>query len=93
MGVFFCVQGSGYLTGPLTPLEVVAWVLWLASLAMEHRADLQKRAFIRQCARDKVKNAICEVGLWRYSRHPNYFFEWMVSGQCSGFVSQSVTVE
>lgn len=72
------LQGSGYLTGPLTPLEVVAWVLWLAALAMEHRADLQKKAFVRQCARDKVKNAICEVGLWRYSRHPNYFFEWMV---------------
>ena len=23
-------------------------------------------------------NGICEIGLWKWSRHPNYFFEWLV---------------
>src|SRR5208282_6572063 len=24
------------------------------------------------------RGALCQHGLWRYSRHPNYFFEWLV---------------
>ena len=26
---------------------------------------------------NKNKNAVCDIGFWRYSRHPNYFFEWL----------------
>ena len=24
------------------------------------------------------KGRVCEAGLWHYSRHPNYFFEWLI---------------
>ncbi len=27
--------------------------------------------------RNNDSSKVCDVGLWRYSRHPNYFFEWL----------------
>jgi len=55
------------------------WVLagvgiWLVSLAGESIADRQLARFRADPA---DRGAVCKVGLWRYSRHPNYFFEWL----------------
>ena len=72
------MQGFGYNQNPLNSLEIFGWVLWFLSFAFEHTADRQKKQFIKDCAAKKVKGAVCDVGLWRYSRHPNYFGEWMV---------------
>ena len=41
------LQSSGYLTGPLTPLETLSWGLWAISLGWEHLADSQKLNFAR----------------------------------------------
>jgi steroid 5-alpha reductase family enzyme len=46
----------------------------LAGLVGEAVADHQLRAFKSEPANRK---AVCDVGLWRSSRHPNYFFEWV----------------
>ncbi|MEN0061164.1 MAG: DUF1295 domain-containing protein [Myxococcota bacterium] len=62
----------------VSALEVVGLVLWAAAFAMESLADAQKAAFIRQAKQEGRRDAVCNVGLWRYSRHPNYFAEWMV---------------
>ena len=56
-------------------MEWAAAVLWLLALAGESLADRQLATFKRDPA--KV-GRVCDVGLWRYSRHPNYFFEWLV---------------
>jgi len=55
--------------------EVAGATLWLLALAGEALADAQLAAFKRDPAN---KGGVCAVGLWRYSRHPNYFFEWLV---------------
>jgi len=72
------IQGFGYNSGEISYLEIFGWVLWLCSFAFEHTADKQKKRFIADCAAKNIKGAVCDVGLWRYSRHPNYFGEWMV---------------
>lgn len=59
-------------------LEIMGLLLWLAAFAMESLADAQKNAFLREMKRQNLPRQVCNVGLWRYSRHPNYFAEWMV---------------
>ena len=66
------------LTGPLTALEVLAYALWLAAFVFEFVADAQKLRFGARMRREGRKREHCAEGLWRFSRHPNYFGEWMV---------------
>ena len=56
-------------------LEIVGVCLWLAALYGETVADAQLAAFKRIPTN---RGHVCDVGLWRYSRHPNYFFEWVI---------------
>lgn len=57
------------------PLELAGAALWLVALTGEGLADAQLAAFKRDPAN---RGRVCAAGLWRYSRHPNYFFEWLV---------------
>ncbi|MES3037303.1 MAG: DUF1295 domain-containing protein [Bdellovibrionota bacterium] len=56
----------------LHPLEIIGTIVWGLSLLGEAIADGQMSRF-KSKPENKGKN--CEVGLWKYSRHPNYFFE------------------
>ncbi len=62
----------------ISVFEVVGILIWLGSFALESIADMQKLAFLKAMKKAGKKNAVCNVGLWKYSRHPNYFAEWMV---------------
>lgn len=50
----------------------LAAALWLLAVLGEALADAQMEAFR---ANPLNKGRVCREGLWRYSRHPNYFFE------------------
>ncbi len=55
-------------------VELIGYALiWIGVLG-ETVADYQ----LKQYKKTAPKGGICKVGLWNYSRHPNYFFEWLV---------------
>jgi len=81
---FFQMQALAFAT----PILVVAWnpaplhpataapslTIWAFGLGGLWLADRQLKRF-----KSNPENAgrTCRNGLWRYSRHPNYFFEWV----------------
>jgi len=56
-------------------LEWAAVALWIVAMAGEVAADTQLSRFK---ADRSNKGRTCQAGLWAYSRHPNYFFEWLI---------------
>lgn len=56
-------------------LHGVGVVIWLVAWVGESLADHQLARFR---ARPESKGKTCRSGLWAWSRHPNYFFEWLV---------------
>ncbi|TAH36608.1 DUF1295 domain-containing protein [Candidatus Saccharibacteria bacterium] len=82
----FLLQGALLLTvsTPLVTIAVkagdslnvgmwIGWGIWLFGILFEATADYQLARFIKN--RPAGSHAIMNTGLWRYSRHPNYFGE------------------
>jgi steroid 5-alpha reductase family enzyme len=76
--------------GPGSWRMVAGFLVWLAGLVIESTADLQK---FREKSRPGGASRWVSRGLWRYSRHPNYFGELLcwwgvfvfVAGDLSGW--------
>lgn len=58
-----------------TAVELAGFALVVLAVAGEGLADRQLAAFKRDPAN---RGRVCDRGLWSWSRHPNYFFEWLV---------------
>jgi steroid 5-alpha reductase family enzyme len=58
--------------------DALATLIFLTAVIGETVADRQLAAFK---SNPDNKGKICDTGLWAWSRHPNYFFEWL--GWCA----------
>jgi len=61
-----------YAAGDLGILDVVGLMLWLLGFFFESLADWQLDRFLKDPGN---RGKVMDRGLWRYSRHPNYFGE------------------
>ena len=63
---------------PRSGISVLEWAgvaVWAVAIGGESLSDWQLKQFR---SHPENKGKICQAGLWNYSRHPNYFFEWLV---------------
>ncbi|MCA9305343.1 MAG: DUF1295 domain-containing protein [Phycisphaerales bacterium] len=60
---------------PLASPQYAGLGLFIFAKIGEWTADRQLKRFKR---RADATGRTCRIGLWRYSRHPNYFFEWLM---------------
>lgn len=89
--VFFALPAIAPSMNPTPALGAVEWWamgLWLVALAGETLADWQLVRFKADAAH---RGTTCRAGLWHYSRHPNYFFEWLIWVALALFASASPT--
>jgi steroid 5-alpha reductase family enzyme len=55
-------------------VDLLGVVIFVIAICGESIADHQLSVFRRNPA---FAGKVCRVGFWRYTRHPNYFFEWL----------------
>jgi steroid 5-alpha reductase family enzyme len=54
--------------------DMLGALVWVVAVTGEAIADRQLARFRSDPSN---RGQVCREGLWRYSRHPNYFFEWV----------------
>jgi steroid 5-alpha reductase family enzyme len=72
--VFSIFVAAHFPHAMLRPQDYLAALILLSGIAGEALADAQLKRFRQRPAN---QGRVCDVGLWRWSRHPNYFFEWL----------------
>jgi len=68
------LPGANHAQTSLSLFDLLALTTWLLSMGGEWLADFQLARFRNQPPNAKK---VCRDGLWNWSRHPNYFFEWV----------------
>jgi steroid 5-alpha reductase family enzyme len=71
--VFAIFVAAHVPAGGLRLADYLGALILAVGIAGEGLADAQLKAFRTNPAN---KGKVCDAGLWRWSRHPNYFFQW-----------------
>jgi steroid 5-alpha reductase family enzyme len=71
--VFSIFVAARFPSDVLRVQDYLGVLILFAGIAGEALADAQLKRFRTDQAN---KGRVCDIGLWRWSRHPNYFFEW-----------------
>lgn len=71
--VFAIFIAARFPSDVLRPQDYLGAVILFAGIAGEALADRELKTFRSDPAN---KGRVCDIGLWGWSRHPNYFFEW-----------------
>ncbi len=78
-GVLILILATPWYFIGLSSLKAINWldilgiILFIIALFGESLADYQLQQF-----KAHPDGKVCTRGLWQYSRHPNYFFEWLI---------------
>ncbi|XP_021909101.1 uncharacterized protein LOC110823105 isoform X2 [Carica papaya] len=56
----------------LQAADIIGWIMWSIGWFIETTSDQQKLSFKNS---PENRGKFCNIGLWKYSRHPNYFGE------------------
>lgn len=68
--IFYLISTSNRMS--LSMIDTLAIVFVLIGIMGESLADFQLTQF-----KKRHRGEVCNLGLWNYSRHPNYFFDWL----------------
>lgn len=69
------ITNSSRAAPPLGALDYIGWAVFACGLVLEAVADQQKLVYKRT---PESKGRWTDVGVWKWSRHPNYFGEMVV---------------
>ncbi len=89
-GACLSLYGALLATHALDALDAAAAIVAIGAISLEAMADSQMDAFQHDRRARRTPSTILERGLWRWSRHPNYFGEaswwwgvWLFSARAS----------
>lgn len=72
----------------INAIQYLSFIMFCLAIAGETISDAQLKKYVSE----NEKTEVCNIGFWKYSRHPNYFFEWMIWLSFAVFSLSSVEV-